>query len=96
MEHVTRTQEIMNLLSLAPEIQEEMSRPRSWAADSGAAAQDILSMSFSTRRLQASFGPLLNQPPFDPFAQRKSEGGGGDLRQGGEPGRQLDLRGGAR
>ena len=24
----------MNLLSLAPEIQEEMSRPRSWAADS--------------------------------------------------------------
>ena len=32
--HVTRIQEIMNLLSLAPEIQEEMSRPRSWAADS--------------------------------------------------------------
>jgi len=46
MEHVTRTQEIMNLLSLAPEIQEEMSRPRSWAADNGAAAQDLLSMSF--------------------------------------------------
>jgi hypothetical protein len=46
MEHVTRTQEIMNLLSLAPKIQEEMSRPRSWAADNGAAAQDLLSMSF--------------------------------------------------
>jgi hypothetical protein len=27
MGHVTRTQEIMNLVSLAPEIQEEMSQP---------------------------------------------------------------------
>lgn len=27
MEHVTRTQEIMNLVSLVPEIQEEMSQP---------------------------------------------------------------------
>ena len=59
----------MNLLSLAPEIQVEMSRPRSWAADNGAAAQDLLSSlsgsMASTCRLRASFGPLLNQPPFE-------------------------------
>ena len=41
MEHVTRTQEIMSLLSLDPEIQVEMSRPRSWAADNGAAAREV-------------------------------------------------------
>jgi hypothetical protein len=34
MGHFPRTQKIMNLPSLAPDIQEEMSRPRSWAADS--------------------------------------------------------------
>jgi hypothetical protein len=34
MGHFPRTPKIMNLPSLAPDIQEEMSRPRSWAADS--------------------------------------------------------------